>query len=62
MNRDNSETAEMLRKLMVACLTGLEADHVTRANLIIDAGYAVAVAKKTQVQPAGRRFNKLMPF
>jgi len=46
MNRDNSETAEMLRKLMVACLTGLEADHVTRANLIIDAGVRRGCRKK----------------
>lgn len=46
MNANDSETAEMLKKLMVACLAGLEADYVTRANLMIDAGVRRGCRKK----------------
>jgi hypothetical protein len=46
MNPDNSEIAEVLKKLMVACLAGLEADYVTRANLTIDAGVRHCCRKK----------------
>ena len=38
MNADNSETAEMLRKLMIACLAGLEASRCTSSDLAIDGG------------------------
>jgi NAD(P)-dependent dehydrogenase (short-subunit alcohol dehydrogenase family) len=37
---NNSETAEILKKLMVACLAGLEASYVTGASLTNDGGAA----------------------
>ena len=46
MNPNNSDTAEMLKKLLVACLAGLEAGYVRSAP--IDAEYAVAGAKITK--------------
>jgi hypothetical protein len=61
MNPDNSETAEVLKKLMVACLAGLEADYVTRANLTIDAGVRRCCRKKIKSSTSRSPFKKLMP-
>jgi hypothetical protein len=46
MNPDNFETAELLKKLTVACLIGLAASHVTSANRAIDGEVPRSCRKK----------------
>jgi hypothetical protein len=53
MNPNNSETAEMLKKLIVACLAGLEAACMTHASLAIDGALPrVAAVRKSKVPGA----------
>jgi hypothetical protein len=59
MNPNNSDTAEMLKKLLVACLAGLEAGYVTSANLTVDGAVPRSCRKK--INGSTRRSHEKFP-
>jgi hypothetical protein len=59
MNPSNSDPAEMLKKLLVVCLGGLEAGYVTRANLAVDGAVPRSCRKK--IKSSARRSDEKFP-